>query len=300
MMGAKHPSILLLTRREFRMGQQEMRTFRSRLNALPLELKVKLGEVAYQKGLRPTHRRDMISDLFTEYNIEFKNVGTGTNRHIIRYDGYVIKIALDKEGIADNKQEWVMADKLMPNVAMAYEISKGGHMLVAEYCPAFSNYYEMTLYRTKIRSILSEWAKQFLIGDVGIIDKNYANWGLNAKGEPVCIDYAYLFPVSMNIFTCICGNRSMTMDDTFSKYRCVKCKREYSDAELRMMITQKDRLDMFSNIPGLIMTQPEEEHPADICYKQKNTNPDYPDPYETTMEAMEYLLQTGRIGSLFD
>ena len=283
------------------MEQKEMRTFRSRLNALPLELKIRLGEVAYQKGLRPTHRRDMISDLFTEYQIGFKNVGTGTNRHIIRLDdGYVVKIALDKEGIADNKQEWVMSDKLTPYVAMAYEISKGGHLLVAEYCPAFSNYYEMTLYREKIRKILTEWAKQFLIGDVGIIDKNYANWGLNAKGEPVCIDYAYLFPVSMNIFTCICGNRSMTMDESFSKYKCVKCKKEYSDAELRMMITQKERLEMFQDIPGLVMTQAEEQHPVDIMYRPKNTNPDYPDIYETTFEAMEHLLNTGKISSFFD
>ena len=282
------------------MEQQELRTFRSRLNALPLELKIKLGEVSYQKGMRPTSRRDRISDLFSEYNIEFKNVGTGTNRHIVRYDGYVIKIALDKEGIADNKQEWVMADKLAPNVAMAYEISEGGYLLVAEYCPAFSSYYEMTLYRNKIKDILGEWAKQFLIGDVGVVDKNYANWGLNAKGKPVCIDYAYLFPVSMNIFTCICGSRAMTMDDSFSKYKCIKCRREYSDAELRMMITQKERLEMFENIPGLRMTLAEEQHPVDIEYKKPNQNPDYPDIYETTMEVVQHMFATGQIGSLFD
>jgi len=282
------------------MEQQEMRTFRSRLNSLPLELKVKLGEVSYQKGMLPTSRRDRISELFSEYGIEFKNIGTGTNRHIVKYDGYVIKIALDKEGIADNKQEWVMADKLAPHVAMAYEISKGGHLLVSEYAPAFSTYYEMRLYRETIRGILREWAKQFLIGDVGIVDKNYANWGLNAKGLPVCIDYAYLFPVSMNIFTCICGNRAMTMDDSFSTYKCVKCHREYSDAELRMMITQQERLKMFENIPGLEMTLAEEQHPVDISYKKPNQNPDYPDIYEATMEVAQHLFNTGQIGSFYD
>jgi len=279
--------------------EQEMRTFRSRLNSLPLELKVQLGEISFQKGMLPTSRRDKISELFSQYNIEFKNIGTGTNRHIIKYDGYVIKIALDKEGIADNKQEWVMADKLAPHVAMAYEISKGGHLLVSEYCPAFSNFYELTLYRESIREILNGWASQFLIGDVGIVDKNYANWGLN-KGKPVCIDYAYLFPVSMNIFTCICGNRAMTMDDSFSTYKCIKCHRSYSDAELRMAITQADRLKMFEDIPGLEMHDVEEQHPVDIKYKKRNMNPDYPDDYEVTVDAMHYLMATGQFNPFND
>lgn len=280
--------------------EQQMRTFRSRLNSLPLELKVGLGEVVYQIGMTPTHRRDRVSDLFTQYGIEFRNIGTGTNRHIVRYDGYVIKIALDREGIADNRQEWVMADKLAPHVAMAYEISKGGHLLVAEYCPAFSNYCEMTLHRTAITKILKEWAKQYLIGDVGLVDKNFANWGVNTKGDPVCIDYAYLFPVSMNVFTCICGNRSMTMDDSFSKYRCIKCNKEYPDAELRMAVTQNERLKMFENIPGLKMTLPEEQHPVDIIYKKRNQNPDYPDIYETTMEVARHMFETGQIGSFYE
>lgn len=279
---------------------QEMRTFRSRLNSLPLDLKIKLGEVSFQKGLRPTTRRDMISDLFEQYNIEFKNIGTGTNRHIVKYDGYVIKIALDKEGIADNKQEWVMSDKLAPDVAMAYEISKGGHLLISEYAPAFTSYHEMCLYRESIKDILSRWSKQFLIGDVGIVDKNFANWGLNGAGCPVCIDYAYLFPVSMNIFTCICGSRAMSLDDSFSKYRCVKCRHEYSDAELRMMITQKERLKMFEDIPGLEMRLAEEQHPVDAKFVRKQQNPDYPDIYEVSMEVAQHLFATGQISSYYD
>jgi hypothetical protein len=282
------------------MAQQELRTFRSRLNELPLELKERLGEVSYQKGMTPTHRRDRIIEAFSDYGIEFKNVGTGTNRHIVKYDGFVIKIALDKEGIADNKQEWFMADKLVPNVAMAYEISRGGHLLVSEYCPAFATYWEMNLYREGIKKILAAWGKQFLIGDVGIVDKNYANWGLNTRGKPVCIDYAYLFPVGMNVFSCICGNRSLTLDDTFSKYRCPLCNREYSDAELRMAISQEERLRMFHNVPGLEMVCSMEQHPCDVKYMKKHLNPDYPDIYEVTMDVAQHMLATGQVGSFYD
>jgi hypothetical protein len=282
------------------MAQQELRTFRSRLNELPIDLKVALGEVSFQKGMTPTHRRDRIIDICNQYHLDFKNVGTGTNRHIIKYDRYVIKIALDREGIADNKQEWVMSDKLAPHVAMALDISKGGHLLMSEYCPAFTSYYEMNLYRDTIRKILTMWSKQFLIGDVGIVDKNYANWGVNSRGKPVCIDYAYLFPVGMNIFSCICGNRTMVLDDSFSKYKCPLCNREYSDAELRMTITQQERLKMFENVSGLEMRLPVEQHPCDVRYLQKNLNPDYPDIYEVTMDVAEHMLATGKIATFYD
>ena len=282
------------------MAEQEMRTFRSRLNSLPLDLKIKLGEVSFQYGMLPTSRRDKIIELFNEYHIDFKNVGTGTNRHIVRYDGYVIKIALDMEGVADNKQEWVMAEKLAPHVAMANEISPGGHLLVSDYCPAFTTFYEMCLYRDSIRKILEAWSKQFLIGDVGIIDKNYANWGLNAQGKPVCIDYAYLFPVGMNIFSCICGNRGMVLDDSFSKYKCRVCGRTYRDTDLRMAITQEDRLKMFQNVQGLEMKEAVEKHPCDVQYRQKNLNPDYPDIYEVSMDVAEHLLATGQVSSYYD
>ena len=63
----------------------EIRQFRSRLNALPVELKVKLGEVSFQKGMRASSRRDKVIELLTEYKIPFQNIGTGTNRHIVKY-----------------------------------------------------------------------------------------------------------------------------------------------------------------------------------------------------------------------
>ena len=110
----------------------EMVTYRSRLLELPEQLRCELGEIALQKGMLPTSRRDKINELFNEYKIDFKSIGTGTNRHIIKYDGYVIKIALDKEGIADNRQEWVMSEQLAPHVAATFEISKGGNLLVAD------------------------------------------------------------------------------------------------------------------------------------------------------------------------
>ena len=83
-------------------------TYRSRLNELPLEMKIKLAELPYQKGMLPSSRKNKAFEILREYNIDFIELGTGTNRFIVKYDGYALKIALDKEGIADNKQEYAI------------------------------------------------------------------------------------------------------------------------------------------------------------------------------------------------
>jgi hypothetical protein len=272
-------------------------TYRSRLLMLPHELRDELGEVSLQKGMLPTSRRDKINELFSKYHIEYRSIGTGTNRHIVKYDGYVIKIALDKEGIADNRQEWVMSDQLAPHVASTFEISDGGHLLVAEYAPAFSSYSEMMLRRDSISQILSNWCQRFLIGDVGIVDKNYANWGVNSQGKAVCIDYAYIFPVSMDLFHCLtCGCKTMVMNSTFSEYRCQSCNAVYPDSSLRSTITQQDRLRLFNTIEGVHLTEPTVTMEVDVDPMEvSRNNPDAPDPYKTSMNVANMILNRNSI-----
>ena len=265
-------------------AQGELRSFRSRLMAIPKECRVKIGEVSYQKGMRATSRKNRVIEILKEYNIPFTEVGTGTNRFIVKYDGFALKIALDREGVADNKQEWVMSDMLSPNVATAYEISKGGHLLVATYAPAFTSYTEMSIYGTKIRKILDSWGSRFLLGDVGFNRVNYANWGL-LGGLPVCIDYAYIFPASMDLFKCICGCKRMKFtDDSYSSYKCAECGREYEDRDLRAKISQEDRLRLFNTVEGVEMHAPVEEHLVAAKYLPKDRNPDLPDPSKNIME----------------
>ena len=173
------------------------RQFRSRLNSLPLEFKCEIGEIPLQKGLRATSRKEKVIELLQKYDIDYIEIGTGTNRFIVKYDGYALKIALDREGVADNMQEFSICEDLMPNVAYAYEISSGGHLLVADYCPAFTSQNEMWQHNSSIRKILQEWSKRYLLGDVGMTERTYANWGLAPGNRPVCIDYAYIFPSSI-------------------------------------------------------------------------------------------------------
>ena len=266
------------------LGPEEQ--FMSRLNSLPLDLECEVGEIPLQKGMRPTSRKEKVIELLNKYHVDFVEIGTGTNRFIVKYDSYVIKIALDHEGVADNIQEFAICESLMPHVAYAHEISEGGHLLVADYCPAFTTHGEMFSHHSEIKKILTEWSQRYLLGDVGLTQHNYANWGLAPGGRPVCIDYAYIFPASLNIFKCICGNGAMTFaKGDFSTYKCTKCGKTYEDRELRAKISPEERRRLFNNVQGIKMTQEFEMHPVDPKYIKYNPKPDEPDVYETAMNA---------------
>lgn len=275
--------------------QEATRVFRSRLNTLPIEMKIKIGEVSFQKGMLASHRKNRIIEILNEYKIPFLEVGTGTNRFIIKYDGYAVKIALDREGIADNSQEWAISEALQPDVAEAYEISKGGHLLVASYAPAFTSHAEMFSYASTIKKILVKWGQRYLLGDVGLTRTNYANWGLSSDGRPVCIDYAYIFPAGLDMFKCVCGNKNMVFyDGTYSAYKCSQCGRKYEDRELRAKISQEERERLFSRVNGIEMTEPCEEHVIDPKYIKYDDNPDAPDPYDTAMVIAQQMM--GNLG----
>lgn len=254
-------------------------TYRSRLNQLPLDLKYELGVLTFQRGMQAPARRSKAIELLKQFNIDFVEVGTGTNRFIIKYDGYAIKIALDTDGIADNKQEYAICEGLGRSVSRSFEISGGGHLLVAEYCPAFTSYQEMFDHHVKIEEILEEWSQGYLLGDVGITRINYANWGLRGN-EPVCIDYAYIFPSSLHVFKCRCGESNIAIvDRTFSCYKCLECGRTIEDSALRQRVTPEARMNMLKNATtgSIRLTEPTIEIDIPDSAIKREYGPDDPD-----------------------
>ena len=63
-------------------------TYRSRLNQLPVDLKYDLAELTFQKGMLPPSRKSKAVELLRKKNIDFVEIGTGTNRFIIKYDNF--------------------------------------------------------------------------------------------------------------------------------------------------------------------------------------------------------------------
>lgn len=253
--------------------------YRSRLNALPVDLKTDLASVVLQWGMSANHRRTQILDAFQDHHVKVNELGTGTNRLVVKYDLYALKIALDDEGIDDNRQEWVMTDRLIPYVAEAHEISgdiirsdddtyeiTGGHLLVAAYVPALSSYGEMLQHQTEIRNILRILSKNNMLGDVGMTKKNYANYGI-INNKVKINDYAYIYPAGMDLFTCVkCGSIDLVPNQNYTGYVCNKCKKEMSDSELRARITNEKRHEMFSKVKGLRLTKEYETFDVDKKY----------------------------------
>lgn len=247
--------------------------YMSRIHLLPSDLRNKLGELPYQYGMRASTKRDKAIEALHESEIEWTEIGTGTNRFIFRYDTFAFKLALDEEGMADNMQEWAMCTPLK-NVAYAHEISRRGHLLVASYCPAFTSFQEMNFYQNEIVAILQRWTSEgFLLGDVGLVSENYANWGLK-DGKPVCIDYGYIFPSTVDLFGCVCGSHRMVpLNKTFSEYKCPECNRRYTDRDLRSRISTEERIKLFKNVRGIQMTSAKEVHEVSDEYLMNNRVP---------------------------
>lgn len=160
---------------------------------------------------------------------------------------------------------------------------------MASYAPAFSSYHEFNQYRTEMSAILDRWGRRYLLGDVGLTSVNYANWGI-LLGRPVCIDYAYIFPVDMHVFRCICGCEEMTFTgNDYTAYRCPNCKTEYTDRELRSRISNEERLQLFKNVSENAVLSSveyyEQEEPDHLI--RREVDPDMPDPVQTILSLNE-------------
>lgn len=208
----------------------------------PEELRVKIALLSRRRDIINAEKQDELFKLLREYNIEgITPLGSGTNRYAFKLNGFVIKVATDHDGIIDNLKEFKMAKRLYPHVTKIYEVSENGTLLVAEYIQPFSSYAEMYQYADKIREILRNFSSVYLIGDVGITQKNYANWGLRVGSDsPVCLDFAYVYDVSSELFICRkCKNNAMLVPDKdFVKLMCPAkgCGAVYEFSDIRRRI----------------------------------------------------------------
>lgn len=206
---------------------------------IPFDLRVKLDLLSRRRDIINREKQEELIKLLREFNIEgVIQLGPGTNRYAFRLDGFVIKVATDNDGKIDNLKEFKMAKRLVPDVTKIYEVSENGSILVCEYIQPFTSYAEMLKYADKIRAILKKFSTVYLIGDVGITPVNYSNWGVRiGTDEPVCLDFAYIYNVSSDIFLCrYCNNGTMLVPDSdFVYLLCPNkaCGRKYTFADIR-------------------------------------------------------------------
>lgn len=182
------------------------------LEQFPFDLRVQIELLSRKRNIENKDKQEELFKLLRDANIsDITPLGSGTNRYAFRMNGYVVKVATDHDGKIDNLKEMKMAKRLFPDVTKVYEVTENGTLLVAEYIQPFQSFGEMQRYADKIKDILRKISQVYLIGDVGIDSKNYANWGLRVgSDDPVCLDFAYVYDARSDIFICHeCNTGSM-------------------------------------------------------------------------------------------
>ena len=199
-----------------------------------------------------------IKALLTDNGVPYTTLGSGTNRMAVLIDGYAVKIALDKDGMIDNKREFLYTKQLQPYVVKVYECSKNGLFAVTEYVNIFT-LQEFHQYQDDMKEILGLISTQFLIGDVGVTSKNYTNWGTRVDDTICILDFAYIYNVKFNVFNCECDDMSLLKyDANFVNLICPTCGRKYTFGELRRKISKKQQEEEIGDISrlGYILDEP--------------------------------------------
>ena len=140
----------------------------------------------------------LVQQILKRYGIKFRMLGGATNRLTLMIDGYALKFAIDRQGYKDNLMEYSLSPELQPYVTKSYETS--GYIQVQELVEVMTKEL-FQVHRQGIYKILDTLCQDYLLGDVGYLEKNRTNWGLR-NGQPIILDYAYCHRATENLFTC--------------------------------------------------------------------------------------------------
>lgn len=242
------------------------------------ELYIKIIEVTRTFEWDNNQRAAQIKKLLTEYNVPYTPLGSGTNRMAVLIDGYAVKIALDSDGMIDNRREFLYTMVLQPYVVKVYECMPGGLVEVCEYVSLFT-LDDFHTRQDDMREILGYISNQFLLGDVGVTSKNYTNWGIRANNEICILDFAYIYDITYKLFVCSCDNSTLVRyDKDFVKLRCPNCGRVYTFGEIRKKVTRAAQEQEIGDIreKGYNLTKTVQEVEVnpnfEIVHETKSTN----------------------------
>lgn len=228
-----------------------------------VELLVELEKITYMNSVDNNSKVTFINKLLELYEIPFSPLGPGTNRYTVMIEEYAVKIALDRDGMTDNKREFIYSKNLQPYVIKFYETTQNGLVGFCEYVQIFSldDFYEN---QDKMRVILEDISSQYLIGDIGISTKNYLNWGFRFDGSICILDFAYIYSLSFKTFVCTCPSAGvLTYDADYNLLRCNICGKKHSFKDVRRRITRKQEEDEIGDIKekGYVLHSVTEELP---------------------------------------
>jgi hypothetical protein len=178
-------------------------------------------------------------EILKKHDVEFDELGPGTNRLAILIDNYVFKLAMDKWGKQDNVNEFTVSMELQPYVVKTYEVDEHHLISVCEYVTIISR-EEFIEKREEIRDILAEISESYLLGDVGTVPKNFCNWGYRDDGQLTILDYAYIYRIKGDELLCSNDQEFLEYDENFHSLVCPRCRTKYSFTDIRRRISMEE------------------------------------------------------------
>ena len=86
----------------------EKRTYRSLLlDVFTPDQMIEIHKITKTFSISNNQKMDIIKEKLNEWGIKNAPLGPGTNRYGFMTDGYVVKVAFDKDGKIDNKREYI-------------------------------------------------------------------------------------------------------------------------------------------------------------------------------------------------
>lgn len=263
------------------------------LENFPFELRVELDLLSRRRDIRNKEKQDELFAILRKYKLQnLVPLGSGTNRYAFKLNGYVVKFATDRDGTIDNMKEFKMAKRLWPHVIQVHEISSNGCLLVCEYIQPFDTYAQMLEHKEEIREILNKLSSVYLIGDVGISEKNFRNWGVRiGTNKPVCLDFAYVYDVKSKLFICYsCGTNSVILpNQNFTELFCSNksCGKRYLFEDIRRKISSADHLKEIGDLASEGYKISESNCPVELDLERSS----YLKKYETKIEKSNKVLE---------
>ncbi len=201
------------------------------------ELLEKLYKICQDKRISDNNiKSSIVIETLDAYDIDFNELGPGTNRVAVLIDGYVFKIALDRWGCRDNLNEFAMSQELQPYVTKTYETNE--IITVSEYVTLITK-EEFVESTEAVRNVLSILADSYLLGDVGTVKKNFANWGYRDNGDLVILDFAYIYRIYGEEILCSKDSMMLEYDQNFHSFICPQCKTKYTFMDVRRKVTME-------------------------------------------------------------
>jgi len=127
----------------------------------------------------------------------YKSIGTGSGRRVFDLDnGYVVKVAKNKKGIAQNEAEYQISSTSNSAIfAKILQISEDYHMLIMQRAERINHISEVW----KFFNVESN-KELYSVGEIRYISSEYnllmadlyrpVNWG-RINGRPVIIDFGF-------------------------------------------------------------------------------------------------------------